>query len=470
MCRSIGPAYVRRFLDHWRPDLALWVESELWPNLVAEADRAGTPLLLLNGRMSQRSFRGWQRLPGLIGPLLACFELCLAQDDVAGRALRAASAPPRATSVGDLKAAAAPLAGATKASLRASPPMPPTGRSGSPPARMTARRKPPPTRIARCKRERPGLLTIIAPRHPARADDDRGDARTRAASTSRGARAAMRSMPRPTSISPTRSGELGLFYRLAGIAFIGGSLTPIGGHNPLEAALLDCAILHGPDMSNCAAIARALARRRRDHHRRAMRPSLAAAVGPPARRSGRARGARRRRRRRRHATTSAVLDAVMAAHRALARPPRRSCRQPLISGRLSSGRGPASSADLLAPLGWAYGAAGAARRAIDAADARSVPVICVGNLVAGGAGKTPVVLSLAQLLARARHAAAYSEPRLWRQRCTGPLRVDPARHDAREVGDEPLLLAARRADLGRRRPRRLGACRDRRRRRSAAAG
>ncbi len=65
-------------------------------------------------------------------------------------------------------------------------------------------------------------------------------------------------MPRPISISPTRSGELGLFYRLAGIAFIGGSLTPVGGHNPLEAAMLDCAILHGPDMSNCAAMTKSL--------------------------------------------------------------------------------------------------------------------------------------------------------------------------------------------------------------------
>ena len=75
------PAYVRRFLDHWRPDLALWVESELWPNLISETDRYGIPLLLLNGRMSARSFKGWQRVPGLIGPLLASFELCLAQDE-----------------------------------------------------------------------------------------------------------------------------------------------------------------------------------------------------------------------------------------------------------------------------------------------------------------------------------------------------------------------------------------------------
>src|SRR5512146_3455170 len=102
------PAYVKRFLEHWRPDLALWVESELWPNLVSQADRAGIPLLLLNGRMSARSFRGWQRVPGLIAPLLACFELCLAQDEVQAERFRRLGAAAAAT-VGDLKTAAAPL-------------------------------------------------------------------------------------------------------------------------------------------------------------------------------------------------------------------------------------------------------------------------------------------------------------------------------------------------------------------------
>ena len=75
------PLYVRRFLDHWRPDLAIWVESELWPNLVAATQARGIPTVLLNGRMSQRSYERWQRFPGLIGPLLGRFALCLAQDD-----------------------------------------------------------------------------------------------------------------------------------------------------------------------------------------------------------------------------------------------------------------------------------------------------------------------------------------------------------------------------------------------------
>ena len=249
-------AYVRRFLDHWKPDLALWVESELWPNLVAQTDRAGIPLLLLNGRMSLRSFQGWQRFPSLIGPLLACFELCLAQDDAQAERLRRLGAA-GASSVGDLKTAAAPLPVddselARIAAHAADRPLwlAASTHQGEEEAAADAHRA--------LMRERPGLLTIIAPRHPVRADA------IAAMLTARGLNVARRSGGEPLDSSTDiyladTLGELGLFYRLAGIAFVGGSLTPMGGHNPLEAALLDCAILHGPDMSNCAAMSESLA-------------------------------------------------------------------------------------------------------------------------------------------------------------------------------------------------------------------
>jgi tetraacyldisaccharide 4'-kinase len=102
---------------------------------------------------------------------------------------------------------------------------------------------------------------------------------------------------------------------------------------------------------------------------------------------------------------------------------------------------PGLVSDLLAPLGWAYGAAGAARRAITQPTRVSVPTICVGNLTAGGAGKTPVVLSLASLL-RARGRQPHILSRGYGGSLQGPLQVDPARHSASEVGDESLLLAA----------------------------
>ena len=249
------PAYVRRFLEHWKPDLALWVESELWPNLISETDRRGIPLLLLNGRMSMRSFRGWQRMRGLIGPLLACFELCLAQDGIQAARLRQLGAA-GATSVGDLKAAAAPLPydeselGRIAARVDGRPLwLAASTHAGEEEAAADVHRV--------LMRERPGLLTIIALRHPARADD------VSKMLQARGLNVARRSRDEPLDSTTDiylvdTLGELGLFYRLAGIAFIGGSLNPRGGHNPLEAALLDCAILHGPDMSNCAGMAESL--------------------------------------------------------------------------------------------------------------------------------------------------------------------------------------------------------------------
>jgi 3-deoxy-D-manno-octulosonic-acid transferase len=250
------PAYVRRFLDHWRPDLALWVESELWPNLVTAAEARDIPLILVNGRMSARSFSGWQRWPGIIGPVIGAFDLCLAQDAVQAERLRQLGAK-RALCVGNLKSAAGPLpvSEAELAKLLTQAAGRPlwlaaSTHEGEEEAAAAAHRA--------LKRRWPDLLTLIVPRHPARANA------VAAMLRGQGFGVARRSSADP--ITPATEiylgdtlGELGLFYRLAGIAFIGGSLVPMGGHNPLEAALLDCAVLHGPDMSNCAAIARDLA-------------------------------------------------------------------------------------------------------------------------------------------------------------------------------------------------------------------
>lgn len=250
------PAYVRRFLHHWRPDLALWVESELWPNLITESDRFGIPLLLLNGRMSMRSFRGWQRVPGLIGPLLACFELCLAQDAAQAERLKRLGAA-AAGSVGDLKAAAAPLPYdahelARIAAQTAGRPLwlAASTHEGEEEAAASVHRA--------LARERPDLLTIIAPRHPARSAEITAMLAACGLNVARRSRGEVVDAAIDIYLVDTL-GELGIFYRIAGIAFIGGSLARKGGHNPLEAALLDCAILHGPDMSNCASVARTLA-------------------------------------------------------------------------------------------------------------------------------------------------------------------------------------------------------------------
>jgi 3-deoxy-D-manno-octulosonic-acid transferase len=212
-------------------------------------------MLLANGRLSARSLAHWRAVPGLARPLLDAFALCLAQDEVQAARFRALGAAAVA-SVGDLKAGAAPLAAdpAALATLREAITDRPvwlaaSTHSGEEDIVAAAHR-----RIAQ---DHPRVLTIVVPRHPVRgppiAERLRGDHLDVAR------RGAGDAITDDTEVYVADTlGELGLFYRIAGISFIGGSLVTKGGHNPFEAARLDCAILHGPDMANCAAFAGAL--------------------------------------------------------------------------------------------------------------------------------------------------------------------------------------------------------------------
>jgi len=245
-------AWVQRFLAHWRPHLALFVESELWPNLVSETAHHGCPMVLVNGRMSGRSFRRWARAPAMARALLGKFTLCLAQT-AADRDRFAKLGAPHAEYVGNLKYSAAPLP-ADEDELRSL-----RDRLAGRPLWLAASTHPGEEELAAETHDRlapdfPDLLTIIVPRHP-----DRG-AEIAAILAGRGLAVCRRSAgqaPGPDSavyLADTL-GELGLFYRLAEIVFIGGSTSKVGGHNPLEAAQLSCAILHGPDMANFRTVA-----------------------------------------------------------------------------------------------------------------------------------------------------------------------------------------------------------------------
>ena len=248
-------SYVKRFLDHWRPDLALWAESEFWPNLLSEAAGRGIPMVLINGRVSPGSFAGWQRFAGLIRGLLGGFALCLGQTEADAERLRRLGAA-NAKCLGNLKFAAPPLpAGEGElASLAAAL----EGR----PCWLASSTHDGEEAIAgrvhqRLKAAHPGLLTVIVPRHPGRG------AAIAASLSAAGARVARRSAgeaptPKTDIYVADTLGELGLFYRLAGVVFMGKSLVPLGGQNPLEAARLDCALVHGPHMANFAEIARRL--------------------------------------------------------------------------------------------------------------------------------------------------------------------------------------------------------------------
>ena len=238
------PDAVARFLDYWQPSAALWVESELWPNLVRETRRRGVPMGLINARMSERSFRNWQRFPGPIRQLLNSFDLTLAQSADDARRLMALGAG-NVRILGNLKSAAPPLPADEKAlrSLRAI--------IGERPVWLAASIHPEEleevTVVQRyLTLQWPDLLTIIVPRHPERGAEW-------AATYFANADVRLRSngdWPDGKVYIADTLGELGLFYRLAPVSFVGGSFAPIGGHNPLEPARLGSAILFGPHQFN----------------------------------------------------------------------------------------------------------------------------------------------------------------------------------------------------------------------------
>jgi 3-deoxy-D-manno-octulosonic-acid transferase len=250
-----APRFVRRFFDHWRPDLAIFVESDLWPNLIMTSATRGIPLILVNGRVSERSFNRWRRIPGTIAALLRCFDLCLAQSAVHAERYRDLGAP-RITTTGNLKLdvpeppADADNLAALKAAVGARTII--AGASthaGEETMLIEAHR--------RLRHSFPRLLTIIAPRHP-----DRGPGIIEIAHAA-DLEARLRSrgeLPGPDTdiyVADTL-GELGLIYRLAPIVFVGGSLASHGGQNPIEPIKLGAAILHGPHVWNFAEIYAAL--------------------------------------------------------------------------------------------------------------------------------------------------------------------------------------------------------------------
>lgn len=242
-----GPRAAARFLDRWRPDAALWMESELWPNLLGQAFSRGLPVALVNGRMSPRSFARWRLAPALARAMLGGFRVVLAQSEADGRRLAALGAR-RVLAVGDLKAACGPppADGAELARLAAA--------IGDRPVWAAVSTHDGEERIAGRVHRRlapalPGLLTAIVPRH----------ARRGAAVAARLAADGLCVARRSQGALPTAAidvflgdsmGEMGLYLALANPVFVGKSLLHEGGHNPREPALLERAVLFGPHMEN----------------------------------------------------------------------------------------------------------------------------------------------------------------------------------------------------------------------------
>jgi len=243
--------YVASFLDHWHPDLALIAESEFWPNLFFEVQQRRIPMALVNARMSARSFRRWLPLASSCSDLMSRVDLCLAQSDADAERFAALGAP-HVVVAGNLKydVPPPPADPATLARLAA--------RIGTRPTWVAASTHPGEEEIALAVHRAlltrfPDLLTIIVPRHARRG------AEIAAQAHSRGIAALRRSLdttpaPLPAVYIADTTGELGLFFRLSRVAFIGKSLVGSGGQNPIEAAKLGCATLHGPHVDNFAEV------------------------------------------------------------------------------------------------------------------------------------------------------------------------------------------------------------------------
>lgn len=241
------PDWVARFLEHWQPDAGVWLESDLWPNLLMAVGQRQIPLLLSNARLSETSFRRWQRLPATAAQLLGVFRTILAQDALAAERFGALAARP-VTAAGNLKDDAPPLPcdPAALAALQQA--------VGARPLWLAASTHPGEEKIVlaahtRIQRDLPDLLTVIVPRHPHRGAEVATAADAAGLSGARRSTGAALTAGTAVYIADTM-GELGLFYRLAGVAFVGGSLIRHGGQNILEPALLDTAILHGPHLFN----------------------------------------------------------------------------------------------------------------------------------------------------------------------------------------------------------------------------
>ncbi|MSR24732.1 MAG: tetraacyldisaccharide 4'-kinase [Nitrospiraceae bacterium] len=445
------PWTVSQFVERLAPRAFLFVETELWPNLLRALHRRNIPAVMVNGRLSSDSFRGYRRIKSFMGQLLNAVTLCLMQSDRdAERIIALGARPSRVKKTGNIKF---------------DQPLPdPDGVTGGLSRSVLGLRDDEELIVAgsthpveedqllscyeALQKEFPSLVLLLAPRHIERARQVEASARAKGLAVQRRSEmeqgrtdAAITGQPR-VIVLDTR-GELAQVYCHAALTFVGGTLVPVGGHNLLEPALWGKPVFFGPHTDHCVEIA-----------------ALLTGVGGGMQVSGgqelaagmaaqlRDRAAMRRMG---EAAKSVVLDNRGALQRSL----------DLIAGVLdhaSPGRSAALQQYGLFPqwllhaLAVPYGVVVRARAALYRlgwpATSRRLPcrVVSVGNLTVGGTGKTPVVIALVeQLLARGRRVGVLSRGYRRQSRETEMLVSDgravlvgPA-----EAGDEPYLIAMR---------------------------
>lgn len=240
-CPVDTPQAIKRFLNYWKPDLAIWIESELWPNLIHETQRRGIPTILLNGRISLKSFSNWRKVKGVISPLLSRLSVCAVQSEEQASFFKTLGAG-AISIMGNIKLMMSPLNVDSKKydALKEE--------VGERPLWVAASTHPGEDEIVIethkiLRKSHPNLLTILVPRHVERATS------VQSLATKAGIPSALRTEKVPLKevemyIGDTL-GEMGLFYALSPVVLMGATFVPKGGHNPVEAAQKGAFVLHG---------------------------------------------------------------------------------------------------------------------------------------------------------------------------------------------------------------------------------
>lgn len=238
---------VQRFLNHWQPDLAIFAESEIWPMTILELSARRIPLILVNARLSDRSYKRWRKYHGLAEALYENMAHVIAQSDIDGRRFQELGAK-RVTVSGNLKVDTGlpPCNKADLATLKS--------QIGDRPVWIAiSTHRGEEDLVAdvhiNLQKHHPGLLTVIVPRHPARGDE------VMSLLLNKDLNVARRSHGQPVLADTDiflgdTIGEMGLYLATGEVAFVGNSLSTVGGHNPLEPAVTGTAILSGPQVQN----------------------------------------------------------------------------------------------------------------------------------------------------------------------------------------------------------------------------
>lgn len=240
---------LKRFLTHWRPDAAIFVESELWPQMLVMAHKAGVPLGLVNARMSASSLKNWQRFGTTARYLLGLFTVIRTQDRRTQEGLEALGADPARVARGpNLKAMSDPLPVDDRAYAEVEAAfsgviwVAASTHPGEEEKVIDAQ-----IRLSDMVR---GARLILVPRHPERAGE------IAAMIERKGLTCVRRSQSRDPGAAEVyiadTLGEMGLWYELSPVVFLGGSFGRAGGHNPYEPAQMNCALISGRRVANFA--------------------------------------------------------------------------------------------------------------------------------------------------------------------------------------------------------------------------